>query len=1046
MSSSILCTHNYPYFTELKSLVEKGSKDHQKIQDLAKQVFSQESTQAHESCIVSFFGRMPKLLKVKALLSAFEGATEQVDENHMKTLYQLFLKLGPKEQAAVLQAQCGLALSAAARSGHVECLKRMLSQLTAHQIVYHKGAEAAAYSPLANAVAGGNRICLRLMIQKLASESPQLRYDALRQTTGAYNALHYAASEAKPKALADLKLLMQGFSRLQLRQLMLQVVQDGSNENLLHQVAKSGCPKTFLMVLQMIPKPVRERAFYPDNAGRTPLHHAAASSSLDLFKMVYKAVGDLGDHVRLHCLVPSHGGTGILAEAAPGFLGDDVHQEVVDLLFQLNDWELMLAMGRARASTLSSKSMKGFMSNRFPKENQQVNFFLMRRCYLGVPFKVDIYANRSIESRLLEQLIGTPSTRLFHALPSFIKNPLNTYGASLHLRFQKAQSDEERAEIQYNIGKNQAWLQHICPLLYSSYLSDKEKQVLVPLLCRLQTLASAGLRMRLTTQLIRVIFASESSLDFLLKALSSKRSKKSPLLHLIALARLHDRKVSEASISTIRKLMASGAYYEGSSSGMAALSALNRLAEKDQLERPVLTILTKHLASSKDKAVFLRNCRSLEQALEIGPLDFLRRGCMDPKTLRLEDVAQDCFRELLPMPTMTDFLDKYQQHFASHREPGALLAYASSLQSAPWALELLGGWVHSVFKGKDGKQRYKASKNAHLGQLYQLNPGLKKALSELCVKVGKSKVGDLSSNASSSSSNAFTFDKAKITEKVLEDRHLDHRRFSVLVSYLQDKATASDALARLANTQPRTKDISLQRLLIQLCESKQRTQRQDLLHQAFSLAQSMEKKASIGLFYKDLEGACQVLRNQSKAAAIHQFEVSLSDHYLDLLLVGTDVQGSCQRVYNSALNHCLLGYILDGKDFPIVVKKPGSQKIEARRLLRVELEAELSDDHGPRFTRPALFLERLYSNHSSSAIDVAIVEKAIEAAKHLGMPLYVKGKKPLDASLGLVALGGIARFSYSDACSGIVSGGYRVTHMEKLYEPKQQPLISSSSI
>ncbi len=56
----------------------------------------------------------------------------------------------------------------------------------------------------------------------------------------------------------------------------------------------------------------------------------------------------------------------------------------------------------------------------------------------------------------------------------------------------------------------------------------------------------------------------------------------------------------------------------------------------------------------------------------------------------------------------------------------------------------------------------------------------------------------------------------------------------------------------------------------------------------------------------------------------------------DLLLCGTEVSGSCQRVDRSpSLNKGLLGYLLDGKHRMIAVKDPDTGKIAARTIIRL---------------------------------------------------------------------------------------------------------------
>ena len=143
---------------------------------------------------------------------------------------------------------------------------------------------------------------------------------------------------------------------------------------------------------------------------------------------------------------------------------------------------------------------------------------------------------------------------------------------------------------------------------------------------------------------------------------------------------------------------------------------------------------------------------------------------------------------------------------------------------------------------------------------------------------------------------------------------------------------------------------------------------------------------------------------------------------MDLLLCGTEVSGSCQKVDGDPdLNKGLLGYLLDGKIRLLAIKHPNGQ-IKSRCLLKLMWNND----------QAVLFQERIYPPQPPLE-DVKILhEQAKQKAKELGIPLVTVDKYSDDAVLGskpLVSLGGPAPFEYSDAAEQefVTNGSYKVS-------------------
>lgn len=118
----------------------------------------------------------------------------------------------------------------------------------------------------------------------------------------------------------------------------------------------------------------------------------------------------------------------------------------------------------------------------------------------------------------------------------------------------------------------------------------------------------------------------------------------------------------------------------------------------------------------------------------------------------------------------------------------------------------------------------------------------------------------------------------------------------------------------------------------------------------------------------------------NESAMQQRFHVEDSDSWEDLLLCGTEVLGSCQKINgNTELNRCLLNYIIDGK-VRAVVLKDAKGRIHARVILRLLWDEELK--------RPVLFREKLYKNPGVFNQDIQLIEEmCLFKAKTMGIPL-----------------------------------------------------------
>lgn len=144
--------------------------------------------------------------------------------------------------------------------------------------------------------------------------------------------------------------------------------------------------------------------------------------------------------------------------------------------------------------------------------------------------------------------------------------------------------------------------------------------------------------------------------------------------------------------------------------------------------------------------------------------------------------------------------------------------------------------------------------------------------------------------------------------------------------------------------------------------------------------------------------------------------IILTDDPFDLLLSGTEIQGSCQDINGDPkLNKGLLGYIMNGQNL-LIAAVDQSGKIQARALLRLLWNGE----------RPVLLLEPRYGN---LAYYPAIVKGALEKAKIMGLTLTSPPAPDLENPfypLALSSLGGIAPYDYSDSGDKVVKSQFSI--------------------
>lgn len=443
------------------------------------------------------------------------------------------------------------------------------------------------------------------------------------------------------------------------------------------------------------------------------------------------------------------------------------------------------------------------------------------------------------------------------------------------------------------------------------------------------------------------------------------------------------------------------------------------------------------------------------------------------KPIDLMSTVQQIFKSLIGMEKITDFGKKYEMTIAKSRNPGALLIYAANLETLSDeerqpALKALKEFTESVFNGTYDKMRYEASSNSHLAVVFKKNSKLQ----EKWQKGHTLTVGEIYKKSTEEGLKMAAVEKQVETpqetmmkflrEKVLRDKHLnpviykhfatcleDPKKCDVALKLCKGDITAATKLLGEQDFKSLTPDINnkitlpyfqskLEEALISLLKAPQ-SQRTSLIAKLIISVRSLyghqaQFAADLEILKRQLEEAES--KSKEDSSGIEKSEANYDNYVVadtgtweDMILSGTEVSGSCQRISGDVhFNKCLLAYMLDGKNRAIVIKNPKTGKIVARSLMRL-----LWDE---KDGKAVLFQERLYvnpgvPNRAKTAIDLMFAMRA----KELQVPLVKSVPDIPDKWLAmakiprylhdLMSLGSPAPFEYVDAAGkGITDGKF----------------------
>ncbi len=401
----------------------------------------------------------------------------------------------------------------------------------------------------------------------------------------------------------------------------------------------------------------------------------------------------------------------------------------------------------------------------------------------------------------------------------------------------------------------------------------------------------------------------------------------------------------------------------------------------------------------------------------------------------------------------------YPQNIAGQRNEAAPLTllgrYRTHDKEASKLTQKLSDYIAAVLS-KDSMNfydmRYDTKTLEHLKTIFELYPELQKAW-RINVEL------DFDEFIRKNKIAAKPFDpnfKELIHSVLFQHQHLpDSHDLGRLKQYMETEDASQKELLKLAlkpspqvQGQPKQVKIYAELLknfqfnIITLLE----TDKQDRTTQIKVLrkiASDLKQLISYSVeFTNDLTGWIKALELSTQKKTMRdtsKWKFIFTDHYWHLLLCGTDVANSCQRVDGDPdLNQCLLAYLLDGKNKMLGIVDE-TNTLRARAFLRLLWD--------PVAKKPVLFLEQIYPAFLSSDESQGIIQFAKTIAERLQLMLLC-AKKMEDSSPypnAVVSLHGIGP-EYVDALHDVEEeGSFEIKNAELIYTPsmelKPKPLL-----
>lgn len=348
----------------------------------------------------------------------------------------------------------------------------------------------------------------------------------------------------------------------------------------------------------------------------------------------------------------------------------------------------------------------------------------------------------------------------------------------------------------------------------------------------------------------------------------------------------------------------------------------------------------------------------------------------------LQETIDLCFKGLLELESYPDFNEKYAATIGSDktRNKFALLIYSAGLGSLPdkdrqSTLNSLKEFTTAVLEKRYSEWRYHERTGSHFDFVTKDRPQLRtewqngetRTLEELQANEKLKKEADVKSSAAPLQNfNPFEHLKAKIKNvpadqgnliQFLKDGDrkaaLEAANKIIMTKKLPQSAKYDSTNEETSKVFKAKLEVSIIKLLDPAIPAKNKIDEIDrILPNLINIYGDKEFAQGLKDIKKGLQEESQM---KAKAEAAQKYIFVDTDNWEDMLVCGTEVYGSCQRIGgNVNLNKCLLGYMVDPKNRAIVVKDAKTGQIVARRIMRLLWDKDTN--------KPVLFQEALKKN------------------------------------------------------------------------------------
>ena len=482
------------------------------------------------------------------------------------------------------------------------------------------------------------------------------------------------------------------------------------------------------------------------------------------------------------------------------------------------------------------------------------------------------------------------------------------------------------------------------------------------------------------------------------------------------------------------------------------LHTLQALACNDDFKPEIKKAAFEKIFSLSNEKTIIRNIIAAKGLLQLKDTEW--PTCSED----LSVLFRHSLEKVFPLQNCQENLsEQYDDIFASCRNPDGLLIYAAGLKALgeTEVITCLGRYVATVLNGTFKEVRYDPEDNPHLTKILKFDVSL--------LEKWKEELSFDLETLTSSESSPISFNPMEwLKTKLITDQHLGDTELTFVNQYLKQdsdkKGVFQDLVAQInlsrkekeiaqlrgnidelkkknlrtvevkkvlkslseeVSANPELAKLNLQKACLNFIKKGQGAEKNVLINLLMEIDKALKQETNPPTtfaeseFAEDIKGLLEGFEEElkSKGKPKEGLKVLFTDDPIDLLLCGTDVSGSCQRLDgDSSLNMGLLGYLMDGKNRLLAIKE--GDKIIARCILGLLWDGE----------QPVIYRERFYPDTNPDNYKNALNALAKMVATNLGVPLTSNdaddpyGKK-------LEALGGPAPYEYSDGAGGVQTDG-----------------------